>query len=53
MQRDLSSICHLLVELGNIYHQVPEDIVHGFERVSFNDMINREWTRAWHSYVGL
>lgn len=26
----LSSICHVLVELGNIYHQVPGDIVRDF-----------------------
>lgn len=32
---------------------VLSTLIHGFERVSFNGMINREWTRAWQSYVGL
>jgi hypothetical protein len=53
LQRVLSHICHLLVEFVNICHQVRDDIVRDFERVSFNNTINREWTRAWHSYLGL
>jgi len=53
MQGDLSSICHLLVEFGNICHRVRDYIVRDFERVSFNNTIYCEWTRVWHGNLRL